>query len=112
MIRLFMIVSLFVIAVSLHAHAADGDCKLLYNPMPKYPLAVKRAYMPVIGSGTFSVTFDSSGKVSDVKIVKSTGYYSLDDAAISTLRAWKSTPGRTCSISVPVKFHPESPAGF
>src|SRR6266513_2361076 len=101
MIRFFVVVSLLIIAASLHARA-DGDCKLLYDPMPKYPLAVRRAYVPVIGSGTFSVTFDSSGKVTAVKTVKSTDYNSLDDAAISTLRTWKSSPGRPCSILVPV----------
>ena len=110
--RLVTAVSLLVVAVSLHARAADGDCKLLYNPIPKYPLLVRRAYVPVSGSGTFSVTFDSSGKVTAVKALKSTNYYSLDEAAISTLRTWKSRPGRPCSILVPIKFHPESPAGF
>ncbi len=89
-----------------------GNCRLVYNPTPPYPLAVRRAYVPVIGSGTFSVMFDASGKVTAVKTVKSTGYYSLDDAAISSLQKWKSAPGRPCSILVPVKFHPESPGGF
>src|SRR5256885_16874081 len=109
MIRLFIAVSLFVIAVSPPACAADGGCKLLYDPMPKYPLAVRRAYVPVIGSGTFSVMFDASGKVTAVKTVKSTGYYSLDDSALSSLQKWKSAPGRPCSTLGPVKFNPESP---
>jgi TonB family protein len=115
MVRLSLVVSLLLVAGGSFARDADrtaGACRLIYNPTPAYPLAVRRAYVPVIGSGTFSVMFDSSGKVATVKIIKSTGYPSLDDAAMSTLRTWKSAPGRPCSMVVPVKFNPGSSGGF
>lgn len=83
-----------------------GPCKLLYNPMPPYPTAVRHAYMPVVGSGTFSVSFNSSGKVAEVKMIRSTGFDSLNDAAMSALRKWKNEPGQACTMVVPVTFHP------
>jgi hypothetical protein len=40
--------------------------------------AVRRALLPVIVWETFSVRFEASGKATELKAVKSTGYDSLD----------------------------------
>ncbi len=115
MVRLLIIVGLLLsgaVAFAEPPGRPTGDCKLIYSPTPQYPAALRRAYFPIQGKGTFSVSFDASGKVKEVKMVRSTGDYDLDEAAISTLRRWKSAPGRTCTVLVPVKFHPGHTTGF
>lgn len=115
MVRLLAVVGLVAFGAVALAEPPDrptGDCKLIYNPTPPYPVALRRAYFPIRGQGTFSVSFDASGKVKEVKAIRSTGDYDLDKAAVSTLRRWKSAPGRTCTVLVPVKFHPGHTTGF
>jgi periplasmic protein TonB len=114
MIRSLVVVGLVSVGLTVLADPPmpAGDCKLVYYPKPPYPVALRRAYFPIQGEGTFSVVFGFDGKVSGVKVARSTGNDALDDAAIATLRHWKSAPGRSCSVSVPVKFHPGAGAGF
>jgi TonB family protein len=57
------------------------------------------------GDGLFLLDFDSSGHVTAVHIVKSTGKAKLDAATIAKLKRWTCRPGKYEHIYVPV--HPE-----
>ena len=56
------------------------------------------------GTGRFRLTFDAQGNVTDIRIVTSTGNPYFDQAAIKTLRQWKSAPSQGWQATVPVTF--------
>lgn len=117
MVRFPLMVSLLFIAAGCAtgpqpAESIMGGCNLVYHPMPGYPVLVRRAYLPIVGWGTYSVSFDASGNATAAKTIRSARSDALDDAATSTLRTWKSQPGRPCTAWVRIKFDPESPGGF
>jgi len=76
---------------------------LVYTEAPAYPAVAKRWH--VQGSGRFRVTLDAStGRVTDVSILKSTGYGVLDGSAIRTLKLWRWKPGKYRTYDVPITF--------
>jgi TonB family protein len=77
--------------------------RLVYAPAPAFPQEVD-SRPGASWSGRFSLSFDSRGNVTRVQIVQSTGNERLDRAAISTLRQWKSAPGREWVATIPVTF--------
>jgi TonB family protein len=74
--------------------------KLIYSPAPPYPNAAGTAR----GSGRFRLSFNASGQVKNIMILKSTSSGILDRAAIDTLRRWKAEPGQEWDVNVPVDF--------
>jgi len=57
------------------------------------------------GSGVFHVTIDwSTGSVLQVTVKKSTGYASLDGAAVRALQQWQFRPASWRSLDIPVHF--------
>jgi TonB family protein len=76
--------------------------RLVYAPAPAFPPAVSQP--GVSGTGRFRLTFDPNGNVTNVQVVKSTGNPSFDQAAIKTLRQWKSAPSQGWQATVPVTF--------
>jgi len=76
--------------------------RLVYAPAPSFPPEVSGSR--VSGSGQFRLTFDGKGNVTNVQAVQSTGNKFFDQAAINTLRQWKSAPGREGAVTVPVTF--------
>jgi TonB family protein len=76
--------------------------RLVYAPAPSFPPEVSRP--GVSGSGRFRLTFDAKGNVTNVLATQSTGNTFFDQAAINTLRQWKSAPGREGALTVPVTF--------
>lgn len=57
------------------------------------------------GSGLFRVALDpTTGLVKDVIVRKSTGYASLDNAAVSALRQWRMKPGKWKQFDFPVTY--------
>jgi TonB family protein len=66
--------------------------RLIYAPAPSFP---PNASLPgQSGTGRFRLTFDAAGNVTNIQIVTSTGNPSFDQAAIKTLRQWKSAPSQ------------------
>jgi TonB family protein len=61
-------------------------------PKPPYPgFALRNHYQ---GTATLQLTVDAAGNVIDAKVVKSSGYTILDDAALKTAKEkWKFVPG-------------------
>jgi TonB family protein len=76
--------------------------RLIYAPAPAFPPGVSQG--GVSGTGRFRLTFDASGNVTNVQVIKSTGNPYFDQAAIKTFRQWKSAPSQGWSATVPVTF--------
>ena len=71
-------------------------------PQPYYPLELRMQH--ITGSGIFTMYIDANGKVTDVKIRKSTGNRELDTQAIDALRRYRTQPGAQREIDMPVSF--------
>ena len=78
--------------------------KLIYAPVPRYPVNAKQLGGGVHGSGSFRVLFDATGHAVAVQTLRSTGNSSLDEAAVSALHEWRSEPGREWCLVVPITF--------
>jgi TonB family protein len=76
--------------------------RLVYAPAPAFPPGVSRS--GVSGTGSFRLSFDARGNVTNVQVVKSTGNPYFDQSAIQTLRQWKSAPSQGWAVTVPVTF--------
>jgi TonB family protein len=76
--------------------------RLIYAPAPSFPPG--QSLPGQSGSGRFRLTFDAQGNVTNVQIVTSTGNPYFDQAAIKTLREWKSAPSQGWQATVPVTF--------
>jgi TonB family protein len=76
--------------------------RLVYAPAPAFP---PRASLPGASStGRFRLSFDAQGNVTNIQLIQSTGNRLFDEAAINTLRQWKSSPGQGWAVTVPVTF--------
>ena len=76
--------------------------RIVYAPAPAFPPG---ASLPgATGTGRFRLTFDPNGNVTNVQVVKSTGNPYFDQAAMKTLRTWKSAPSHGWEATVPVTF--------
>jgi TonB family protein len=76
--------------------------RLLYAPAPSFPPG--QSLPGQSGTGRFRLTFDPQGNVTDIRIVTSTGNPYFDQAAVKTLRQWKSAPSQGWEATVPVTF--------
>ena len=74
---------------------------LIYAPAPAFPA---KAQPGVSGTGRFRLTFDAEGNVTNVQVVQSTGNQLFDQAAIETLRQWRSAPSQGGTATVPITF--------
>jgi TonB family protein len=76
--------------------------RLLYAPAPSFPPG--QSLPGQSGTCRFRLTFDPQGNVTNIQIVTSTGNPYFDQAAIRTLRQWKSAPSQGWQATVPVTF--------
>jgi TonB family protein len=76
--------------------------RLIYAPAPSFPPG--QSLPGQSGTGRFRLTFDAAGNVTNIQIVTSTGNPNFDQAAIKTLRQWKSAPSQGWQVTVPVTF--------
>ena len=76
--------------------------RMLYAPAPSFPPG--QSLPGQSGTGRFRLTFDPQGNVTNIQIVTSTGNSYFDQAAIKTLRQWKSAPSQGWQATVPVTF--------
>jgi TonB family protein len=76
--------------------------RLIYAPAPSFPPGQSLAGQS--GTGRFLLTFDARGNVTNIQIVRSTGNPYFDQAAVKTLRQWKSAPSEGWQATVPVTF--------
>lgn len=73
----------------------------VYVPNPVYPHAALQQHLS--GRGLYKMDLDS-GTPYDVRVVRSTGYKILDDAAVETLRTWRFLPHRLNWVTIPIEF--------
>jgi TonB family protein len=76
--------------------------KLIYSPAPAYPSVARSS--GVKGTGKFRLTFDPTGQVKNIVILRSTQNGTLDQAAVEALRHWKAAPGEEWTLNVPITF--------
>ena len=76
--------------------------RMLYAPAPSFPPG--QSLPGQSGTGRYRLTFDPQGNVTDIRVVASTGNAYFDQAAIKTLRQWKSAPSQGWQATVPVTF--------
>src|SRR2546430_3996442 len=82
--------------------ASTPKPRIVYAPAPAFPPG---ASLPGgSGTGLYRLTFDPNGNVTNVQVVKSTGNPYFDQAAMKTLRTWKSAPSQGWERTVPVTF--------
>ncbi len=78
------------------------------NPPPRYPSQARRRRHQ--GTVHIEVLVNTAGRVSDLKVQTSSGYGSLDKAALAAVRKWHFEPGTRGSqkiemwVRVPVRF--------
>jgi TonB family protein len=75
----------------------------LSAPLPEYPYQAKHAN--VTGSGVCVMIVDTtSGKVTNVMMVQSTGSAILDKVTTETFRRWRFKPGSVSQVRVPISY--------
>ena len=80
----------------------------LRNPPPKYPAEALRRKQE--GTALINVRVSTEGRVLDLRLVKSSGHSSLDQAALRAVRSWRFQPAKVggfpteSSVEVPVDF--------
>ena len=91
------------------AEVARSVSQLACNiPQPRYPTAAKRLAQE--GTVTLRVTVHPSGDIRDVVVAATSGYESLDAAAVAALRQGRCQP--YVENGVPVSATAELPVGF
>lgn len=100
-----VLIPLFLISASL---GADTRPLAIESPLPKYPDSLKKR--GVGGSGEFIMDIDrGTGRVTAVRIKKSTGVLLLDQCAIEALKHWKFRPHDAAHCVTPITFTPGPP---
>jgi TonB family protein len=70
---------------------------------PNYPMSDRASRHR--GDGLFRITIDpSTGLVSQVAVVKSTGFVSLDGSAMLAIRKWRWKPRTWKEVDIPIRF--------
>jgi len=92
---------------SVASHGARNDLPaIVHNPAPHYPAGALVARQS--GRTLLRVTLAADGSVSEVKVHRSSGVASLDEAALAAVRRWRFEPalssGAARELIVPVRF--------
>ncbi len=67
-----------------------GMARYAYNPKPKYPEAARREGWE--GTVLLRVLVDQDGKSKSIKVGRTSGFESLDRAAVETVKSWRFHP--------------------
>jgi TonB family protein len=104
----------YSIAVDAHGvvhterHAAVGTLPVWFKDCirpvaPDYPYSARAAHQ--VGEGYFRLQVDlKTGAVTQIKVIRSTGFNTLDAAALAALRKWRWKPGKWREVDIPVLF--------
>ena len=81
----------------------SGKAKNLAGPSPQVPAETGKQHLT--GKGTYLLHFDqTTGTVTDVTVVQSTGSPLLDDAAIAAFRQWHEDPNCAKEVTMTMTF--------
>lgn len=76
---------------------------IAYAPRPVYPYQARRQRLT--GSGTALLTVDqTSGIVTDVRMIQSCGSAILDNSTLDALRRWRFKSGNVTKVQVPIIY--------
>jgi periplasmic protein TonB len=78
--------------------APDAGIAVLQSVMPQYPVESMRAGEE--GAAVLQVLVDESGRASDVRVARSSGFERLDSAAVTAVSRWKFAPSTQGSLAV------------
>jgi protein TonB len=78
--------------------APDGSAKTLGNPSPKYPVEARRNHWE--GTVRLRVVITPDGLVKEIGVARSSGFDSLDESALDTVRKWRFLPGKQSGVAV------------
>lgn len=85
-----------------------GAAPLAGNPAPDYPTRARRRGWE--GRAILEVEVDEEGRPAEVRLVESSGYRLLDQAALETVERWRFTPARrggkteADTLKLPIRF--------
>jgi TonB family protein len=88
-----------------HSSALSDEELVRYataSPGAGYPEAAQKTN--TTGSGLYELQIDKAGKITAVKIVKSSGSAVLDNAATASFRKWRFKPAVFRSVRIPVSW--------
>jgi len=82
---------------------AKAKALAVYAPRPAYPYEARSKHLT--GSGIVLLNVDpSSGNVTSVQLLKSTGHKILDNSALEAFRQWRFKPGSVRKVRIPINF--------
>ena len=73
-----------------------------YAPRPEYPLLAQKQHLE--GTGLMEIHVKSNGSVESVRVLKTTGYGILDQAAIRGFGRWRFRPHSIRVVRMPVQY--------
>ena len=76
----------------------SANASTLHNPAPHYPMDARRQKQE--GTVRLRVVITVDGRVKDISVARSSGFASLDDAALDAVRRWKFVPGMQAGTPV------------
>ena len=94
-----------VVAAAAPARLQMASAKVLatHAPRPEYPYEARR--LRAIGSGVALLTVDPmTGRVTDVRMLRSIGNVVLDNATISGFLRWRFKPGTVSQVQTPITY--------
>jgi protein TonB len=75
----------------------------VYQPKPAYPLIAKRRGWE--GTVTLDIELRADGSVGETKVVQSSGYPLLDEAAQNAVKTWRHIPVKRDGVPVTRRAH-------
>jgi TonB family protein len=81
----------------------NGRQYALYAPPPVYPAEARSRHLTGIGIVSAEVD-QKTGYVTAARMLQSTGYRVLDEAALNAFRQWRFKPGTVSHVRIPIRF--------
>ncbi|MGB3931838.1 MAG: energy transducer TonB [Sphingobium sp.] len=87
--------------------AANLSASMIHAPPPRYPRESRR--LREQGTVVLELLLSAEGRVRDIRVLRSSGYARLDDAARSAVSRWRWSPTVVSGVAVQVRGNVEIP---
>ena len=81
----------------------NGRQYALYAPPPVYPAEARSRHLTGVGIVLAEID-QKTGYVTAARMLQSTGYRLLDEAALNACRQWRFKPGTVSRVRIPIRF--------
>jgi TonB family protein len=99
-----LVANLLILSSTPGANPPEWQRYVVSKPQIVYPRVLYRTGMQ--GQGLFLLSIDpKDGTVSEVKVLKSTGYQELNELYVKNFFEWRFKPGTITSAQIPRRFH-------